>query len=165
MKSKLPRIFLLAVTACAPSPTPGSSAATPIFREIDIRPYGVIALGKPFTQRVGIGKEVRPRLFVLDVPGAQFADTDSILVELDGSDRVIALHFVYQAGKDYGASVNGYEESLGAPTARTSADSVGGKVDRVVWEDADTRFELSRFRHPSRQPRIASVLADRATVR
>ena len=92
----------------------------------------------------------------------KFANTDSILVRVDGDNRVRTLSFVYQAGTEYDVSVTQYQGLLGIPTSRTVTDSAGGKVDRAVWEDERTRFELTRFVAPGRPARVASTLLARS---
>ena len=162
---------LLALGACSPrrdeatlARPAADSATTPraIFREIDIRPFGKVTLGAPFTQRAPTAVPIGPGMFALVSDEGRFANTDSILVRVDGDNRVRALTFVYQAGTEYDTGVTEYQVSLGVPTRRTVADSAGGKVDHAVWEDERTRFELTRFVAPGRPARVASMLLDRS---
>jgi len=163
--------LLLALGACSPrrdeaaSTRPAADSATSpraIFREIDIRPFGKVTLGAPFTQRAPIAVVISPGMFALVSDEGRFANTDSILVRLDGENRVRALTFVYQAGTEYDAGVTEYQVSLGIPTSRTVTDSAGGKIDRAIWEDERTRFELTRFVAAGAPARVASMLLDRS---
>ena len=163
--------LLLALVACstrrdeAESARPATdSATTPraIFREIDIRPFGKVTLGAPFAQRAPTAVAIGPGVFALVADDGHFANTDSILVRVDGENRVRALVFIYQAGTEYDAGVTEYQGSLGIPASRTLVDSAGGKLDRAAWEDERTRFELTRFVAAGTPPRVASTLLDRS---
>jgi len=131
--------LLLALGACAPrrdevaTARPATDSATKpwtIFREIDIRPFGKVTLGAAFAQRAPTAVAVSPGMFALVSDEGKFANTDSILVRVDGENRVSALSFVYQAGTEYDTSVTQYQGLLGIPTSRAAADSAGGKIER-----------------------------------
>jgi len=163
--------ILLALCACSERPetaasrntTADSSATSPsIFREINIGPFGKVTLGAPFTQRSANVVAVGPGLFALNPAGGRFANTDSILVRVDSANRVRSLYFVYVTGTDYSAGVAEYQGSLGVPTTQGVSDSAGGKLERTVWEDRRTRFEMTRFSVPGTRPRVASAMIDLA---
>jgi hypothetical protein len=163
--------IFLALAACSGRPEPASrriaadSATTElsIFREIDIRPFGKITLGAPFTRRSPSVVAVGPRLFALNAAGGHFANTDSILVRVDDGSLVRAVYFVYLPGTDFSAGIADYQSSLGPPTAQGVNDSAGGKLERTVWEDRRTHFEMTRFSVPGMRPRVASAMIDRST--
>ena len=137
-------------------------AARAIFREIDISPFGAVALGAPLAPRAaGLAVTVGPHLLLLRPPSfGRFADVDSIVVQVDTADRVVALYFVYPSGKDYPAAVTHYESSLGRPTRRVARDSAAGRLERVTWQDERTRFDLTRFITPDHVPHLSWVLVD-----
>jgi hypothetical protein len=156
-----PRFFffasLLGVSACAapspavtPAPKPRSE---PIFRTINIAPFGEITLARPFAQRATLGVPVRDRTYLLG--GGRFADTDSILVTVDASGRVESIEFVYVAGKDFVSAVAEYEATLGPPQSRDTRMARSAQIDRVTWNDGLTIFELRRY----------SALEGKTTVR
>lgn len=118
-------------------------ARTPIFRTINISPFGSITLSEPFAQRVTLGVPVQERTYFLG-PG-RFADTDSVLVTVDTLGRVETIDFVYGAGKDFAAAVAEYEASLGPASSRNTRMGSSAQVERVTWTDGITVFELLRF--------------------
>jgi hypothetical protein len=140
------------VAAAGPEPT-----RVPIFRTIDIAPFGKITLSEPFAQRTTVGVPVRDRTYVLG--GGRFADTDSILVTVDTLQRVETIDFVYGVGKDFAAAVADYEASLGAASSRNTRMSSSAQVERVTWSDGVTVFELLRF------SRLDGTILVRSTLR
>jgi hypothetical protein len=72
---------------------------------------------------------------------------------------------VYQAGKDYAAAVSEYKVTLGPSDAREVTDSAGSEVERVIWQDERTRFELRRVSSPSDRTRVSSTLGSREAER
>ncbi len=167
MRYRVTAIALLSLVACAPAQSPPrAEAASPaLFREINIQPFGTVRLSANFAQRHTNAAALGPGLYVLNAPKGSFGDTDSILVHVDRDNRVTALDFVYQAGKDFAAALAEYETSLGTPASRLVTDSGGGQVDRARWEDSQTRFELTRFSAPGRAGRVISRMVDRAALR
>lgn len=167
MRNRVTAITLVSLAACtpAPSPPPGEAASQALFREISIQPFGTVSLSADFAQRHTNAAPLGSGLYVLNAPRGSFGDTDSILVHVDGDNRVTALDFVYQAGKDFAAALAAYDGSLGAPASRTVIDSAGGQVERATWEDARTRFELARFSTAGRPSRVVSRMVDRTAPR
>ena len=137
---------------------PDAVASQSIFRTISIQPFGMIKLGAPFSQREKVGAPVGPRTYRLLPSG--FADTDSILVELGPDETVESIRFVYAPGKDYAAAVAEYRGSLGAPLREASGPESAGQVDRVLWQDAETQFELRRVATAGAPVQVSATLRD-----
>ncbi|MEM7417485.1 MAG: hypothetical protein AAF389_18490 [Gemmatimonadota bacterium] len=137
------RAFSGAALLVALVAAPLSGQETTIFREIQIAPYGTISLGEPFVQADVLGRQLAEDVYLLP-PG--FGGTLGIAVSLDADDRVAALIFEYAHDFDFSGAVEGYRADLGEPSvlsvgdARDSADTTAC----VVWEDAQTRFEMYR---------------------
>lgn len=166
---RLAALLLLALPlagACTGQPwlpgdgaSPPAAAGAPIFREISIAPHGTIALAAPFEQRATSARVLSVGMYLLVGDGtASYGGTDSLLVEVDRDDIVRALHFVYPAAFDFDASVAEYTATLGAPRDRTVVDSAGGRLERLAWSDARTRFTLSRWVRGGQPARTRSVL-------
>ena len=154
-------VGLLAV-ACADPPRPAADsdalAGSSIFRTISIQPYGTITLGAPFTQRDEIGAPVGPQTYRL-VPSG-FADTDSILVRMGSDGTVEQIRFVYLPGKDYMAALTEYRASLGSPAHEAASRDGGAQLDRVIWQDGKTQFELQRVVAAGSPDRVAASVRD-----
>ena len=110
-----------------------------IFREINIAPYGTVALGSKFSQRDSLAAEVLPSLYLL---GPGFGGTEGIFVKLKDDDTVAALLFIYGPDYDYAGSRSDYVEMLGPQRGSTTDEAA--QCD--VWEDEATRFEMARVR-------------------
>jgi hypothetical protein len=160
-------VALAAIGSCAGGTPPSAPAPSrAIFREIDISPFGAIGLGAPLASgAAGLAVAAGQHLFVIRPPHPRFADADSILVRLDAAQRVVALYFVYHAGKDYPAAVADYESSLGRPARRVAKDSAGGRLERVTWRDKRTRFDLTRFITRDHAVHLSSAMIDRTGPR
>jgi hypothetical protein len=150
--------FVVAVTACAQDVARPPVAPPPIFREVSIAPFGRLALGAPLAPTAAqLSHPTGAGEVALVSPGGRFADTDSLLVRLDGDGHVAALRFVYVPGKDFAATVADYTTDFGAP-ATQSGDPSGAGPARAAWNDRRTRFELLRAGGPDR--RVSSMLQD-----
>lgn len=168
MRAPILSASVAAIAACSPHAESPKAAATDgaaqaIFREIDVRPLQPIALGAPFDQRPGTAALIGPGVYVLLLEGrGGFGGTDSLLVRVGPDNRVTSLRFVYPASQDYTAMLREYEGSLGRPGETATKDSAGGRLERAAWEDARTRFEVTRFSAPGQAPKLTSVMFDRA---
>jgi len=152
-----------ALTLAATSLAAQTSPPTPIFRYINIQPYGRIELGGPFAQVSVLGAPISPGLYELVGPGGravQYADTKTILIELSSANLVRAFYFHYLPGvQSFAQREAEYVESLGVPE-RFKYDSAGSHVLRSRWRDPKTTFELIEITK-SDTARIFSVLRDR----
>jgi transposase InsO family protein len=91
-----------------------------------------------------------------------FGGTDSITIQLDKSSHVVALQFVYPNSSSYSSLVDSYLAVLGQPASRMDADSAQGRIERAVWLDSLTRFELQRFSRGDTTFSLTSLLANRS---
>ena len=139
-----------------------ASSGNPLFREVSFQPFDAIALGQPLPAHAPPTSELSPYRLVLASPAG---DADSIYVSLDNSRRVSALAFIYPRTKGFDERSTSYQASLGQPLRHTLADSGGGRVEHVVWEDEHTVFELSRYASADTPVRMWSALTDRVSSR
>lgn len=162
-------VVVLAVGACASRATkpswtasgqtaPYAGASAAIFRAISIAPYGRIQLGAPFTQRDSLSRRLGPGLYQLPTG---FADTRAILVRVDAANVVQGLMFLYVDGKDIDAARQAYTGDLGQPIDSVESDPAGARIERVIWQDSATVFELVRRQHPDSVPEVFSALRNR----
>ena len=135
-----------------------ANAPKPIFRAIDIAPYGRVLLGKHFAYRLFRGRKVAEGRY--ELRGGQFADTRAIIVAVDSDNRVIAIDFEYLPGKRYAETVNDYTTALGPPTETQARDSAGVRLLMTRWEDAETEFRVV-----ARKSGGAEVVVSRMTDR
>jgi hypothetical protein len=114
-----------------------------------------------------LGVPIRDRLYRLAEPGGQpgrYADTKTILIELDAAENVRAFYFAYRlGGESFDARTREYASDLGPPQS-AHYDSAGATIDRHTWQDAATTFELLQITDSS-GTRLASVLRDRLAPR
>jgi hypothetical protein len=137
-----------------------SDIPAPLFRTVSFAPYGPIALGKPLTTLAPPGVPGRPGTVVLR--GGPFGDADSIEVRIDQERRVTGFLFVYPIRKSFDDAVTSYKRSVVGQPTHVTLDSSSGRVDRFVWREPETEFELSRLRDRGGQLRVWAVLTDRA---
>jgi hypothetical protein len=140
---------------------PARSAPTQIFREVQFPPYAPIRLGEAIRSNAPPGQRRGTDRIVL----SGFGGTDSITIQLDRSSHVVALRFVYPDWRSYSSLVDGYLAVLGQPASRVDADSAEGHIERAVWQDSLTRFELRRFSRGEKTISLTSLLADRSPTR
>jgi hypothetical protein len=163
MSCLLRTIGILTLVACSlPKESAARHSDATIFREISFAPYGPIRLGEPLSNDAPSAQPVGPNALAL--VGGRFGNTDSIVAQFDTVGRVIALRFVYPANADFATMVTAYRQSLGAPAVHIRADSASGHLERLTWQDARTRFELTRFAGPRVVTRMISVLTDRSAL-
>jgi hypothetical protein len=103
---------------------------------------------------------VAPGTYALILEGGRFADTDSILVQVDSLNDVRVLRFVYSAGKRFEPTVADYEKSLGRANISSDRDSTDSVVTRAQWTNLHTHFEVRRASVGSQRERITSLLQD-----
>jgi hypothetical protein len=135
------------------SPAP---APAPIFRDVEFPPYNAIRLGEVLPPHAPPGQSRNKHRLVL----AGFGGTDSIAVALDDSGHVTALEFVYPVWSDYPQQLRQYTATLGRPALQQSRDSAGGSIERTLWQDAHTRFELLLFARGGAIAVFTSMLSD-----
>jgi hypothetical protein len=140
----------LLAAGCSPS-SPAQSESGVIFRYIQIG-GGVIQLGHPLPSAVPTPAAGDT---VVALPAQQIGGAEAIRVHLTPEGLVRGLWFEYAAGADYEAMTAEYTDMLGKP--RLEAFGVG---QRAIWEDAQTRFELTRDPERSAST-VYSVLSDR----
>jgi hypothetical protein len=137
---------------------PARSAPTQIFREVQFPPYAPIRLGEAIRSNAPPGQRRGTDRIVL----SGFGGTDSITIQLDRSSHVVALRFVYPDWRSYSSLVDGYLAVLEQPASRVDADSAEGRIERAVWQDSLTRFELRRFSRGEKTLSLTSLLTDRS---
>jgi hypothetical protein len=144
-------------------PVHAQRAPEPIFRYINIAPYGRIELGGPFQQVSALGDPVAPNLYRLIGPAgraAQYADTEAILIELSDAHLVRAFYFTYLAGiQSFAEREAEYVNALGTPE-RLAYDSAQAHIKRSTWRDTQTEFELLEVTSKESK-RVLSALRDR----
>ena len=133
-----------------------AAPSRPVFREVQFPPYASIRLGESMWPNSPPGQRGGEDRIVL----SGFGGTDSIAIQLDRSGHVVALQFVYPNSSSYSSFIDGYLASLGQPTSRLATDSAGGRVERAVWQDSLTRFELRQFSRGARTVSLTALLSD-----
>jgi len=121
-----------------------AGAAKPIFRAIDIAPFGRVLLGKHFAYRLFRGRKISAGRY--ELRGGQFADTRAIIVAVDSVNRVTAIDFEYLPGKRYAETVADYAATLGVPVETEARDSAGVRLLMTRWQDAETDFRVAARR-------------------
>ncbi len=139
-------LALLAGCGGSDSPKAPGSRRAPIFRYIDVAPYGMVRLGDPFASASRLGIELRPGMYRLDrVDGkpVQLGDTQAIFVALTQDRRVCAFHFIYLPDKTLAARIAEYQPDLG-PATMSQTDSAGAQITVAAWHDSETLLQLSQ---------------------
>ena len=119
-------------------------ARTPIFRYIDVRPYGVLQLGKAFDSTAILGVALRPGVFRLDRKDGQpvqLGDTRAILVARLPGGPICAMHFLYVPNKTFEEAVADYRSDFGPPRLERG-DTARRLVQSASWRDAQTRLSV-----------------------
>jgi hypothetical protein len=128
--------------ACLPTRSAASQSTSPIFRHINIQPFGRIELGEILSMRTELFVPAGPGYVRLQPAGGQkwsFADTRAILVGLTKQRTVCAIVFQYLPLKSYTQAVEEYRQDFGvAPELRRMQQ--GKSVRSVRWQDARTAF-------------------------
>jgi hypothetical protein len=152
---------ILAIACGDPSDSLPESGESPgaLFRTVSFAPYGPITLGKPLTTLAPPGVPGRPGTVVLR--GGPFGDADSIEVRIDQERRVTGFLFVYPTRKSFDDAVTSYKRSIVGEPTHVALGSSSGRVERFVWREPATEFELSRLRDRDDQLRVWAVLTDR----
>jgi hypothetical protein len=147
--------------AARPSDDPGltHTSGPPIFRQVSFPPFSAITLGEPLPERAPPTVLIGPRRAAFAHP---FGDTDSIFVEWDDAGkRVRAVEFLYPATKSISRAIDDYEALLGLDNQRSVVDSAGQRLERWLWRDQATMFELSSLTVGEKRTRVWSILRDR----
>ena len=130
----------------------------PIFRQVSFPPFSAITLGEPLPERA-------PPTVLIGLRRAAFAhplgDADSIFVEWDTGKRVRVVEFLYPSTKSVSKAVADYEALLGVDRQHVVTDSAGQRLERWLWRDQATMFELSSLTVGEKPTRVWSILRDR----
>jgi len=151
-------LAFLASRSTTDAQQPARSPSGQIFREVQFPPYDPIRLGEAIRSNAPPGERRGTDRMVL----SGFGGTDSITIQLDKSSHVVALLFVYSNSSSYSSLLDSYLAVLGQPASRTDADSAEGRIDRAVWHDSLTRFELRRFSRGDTTLSLTSSLSNRS---
>jgi hypothetical protein len=145
-RPKLAVLIALPLITCA-RPIRVESPTKPIFREVRL-PGRVVILGGPFGDKASYGTLVADTL--LRLHEAAFAGAEDIYVHLGPGDTVRGMTYEYGRERDFEKRVADYYPLLGLPierervplptTSPTLLDQL--PLERVVWQDNLTRFEL-----------------------
>ena len=141
------------VIACARQQAGASGERQDIFRYVQLN-RATINLGEPLP----VALDPPPAGdTVLSLTPDQFGVAQGIRIHLTPTGLVRAVWFDYGPRTDFQAMIAEYAGSLGAPRREPFR-----RGERVVWEDASTRFEL--VHDPERNAAtVFSILTDKRT--
>ena len=152
MRRSIVGLIMLAALASGCVSRSGSSAATAIFREVQIE-GAAIQLGAPLPSQI---QRDQPSDTIVALSRMQFGGAEAIRVHVTPAGVVRSLWFDYGMDADFDAMVANYASTLGPPTREAFR-----RGERVVWLDEATRFEV--VRDPERSAAtVYSILTDRA---
>ncbi len=109
-----------------------------IFRYANFGDYGKIVLGKQFERQNHPGVPIGKRAYKLR--SGTYSGAERITIFVDDKNRVVSMRFVYAEDHNFEGKIKSYTESLGKPIQHDT----GKKVEKVIWQDEYTRFELVR---------------------
>jgi hypothetical protein len=131
-----------------------------IFRTVTIAEGKTITLGDDFANKADLFEKVGAHY---RLKKGLFGGAEEIRVFLNRELKINAIDFLYDASKDFGAAKKSYMKSLGTPSSEGEHGLSGGKVRRVSWEDAETRFHLVEVRGNGKVS-VSSTLFDKKAL-
>ncbi len=130
---------LLAASIACPTTHPPNSRQ-PVFREVTTG-AGTIRLGEIWHPEMVAGAKSSDTVVAL--PPGSFAGASAVLVHRTPRGVVAMVMFNYPQSADFSVLRAEYAEQIGPPVQHEKPDDPEA-AERVVWQDSETRFELTR---------------------
>jgi hypothetical protein len=138
MNQQLLGLLITGSIACVTPEAPNPKQ--PVFRQVTTR-VSTIRLGERWNSEAVPG--ARSSDTVVSLPAGSFPGAQSVRVHRTPQGVVTMVMCDYQQSADFSAMQAGYSERLGPPVEHEKPSNAEA-AERVVWQDKETRFELTR---------------------